>query len=72
MNYKDKSKINGLEEYKKIYNDSIDQNNSFWAENGAKPNDAIKEIDGVAVTQENANQIFSKVFIIIWFNLSYK
>ncbi|AZJ34151.1 peptidase M61 [Tenacibaculum singaporense] len=37
--------------------------NSFWAENGAQPNDAIKEVDGVAVTKENANQIFTKMFM---------
>ncbi|MHC9088759.1 peptidase M61 [Tenacibaculum mesophilum] len=39
------------------------KDNSFWAENGAQPNDAIKEVDGVAVTKESANQIFTKMFM---------
>ncbi|PHO01773.1 peptidase M61 [Rhodobacteraceae bacterium 4F10] len=39
------------------------KDNSFWTENGAQPNDAIKEVDGVAVTKESANQIFTKMFM---------
>jgi predicted metalloprotease with PDZ domain len=39
------------------------KDNSFWAENGAQPNDAIKEVDGIAVTKENANQVFTKMFM---------
>nr|BFF38982.1 peptidase M61 [Tenacibaculum mesophilum] len=39
------------------------KDNSFWAKNGAQPNDAIKEVDGVAVTKESANQIFTKMFM---------
>ncbi|RSC95621.1 M61 family metallopeptidase [Tenacibaculum singaporense] len=37
--------------------------NSFWAENGAQPNDAIKEVDGVVVTKENANQVFTNMYM---------
>ncbi|WP_428740991.1 peptidase M61 [Tenacibaculum sp.] len=37
--------------------------NSFWAENGAQPNDAIKEVDGVAVTKETANQVFTNMYM---------
>ncbi|MGG8498075.1 peptidase M61 [Tenacibaculum sp. TC6] len=39
------------------------KDNSFWAENGAQPNDAIKEVDGVVLTKENANQVFSQMFM---------
>ncbi|MDX8554805.1 peptidase M61 [Tenacibaculum sp. 1B UA] len=39
------------------------KDNSFWAENGAQSNDAIKEVDGAAITKENANQIFTKMFM---------
>ncbi|WGH74371.1 peptidase M61 [Tenacibaculum tangerinum] len=37
--------------------------NSFWAENGAQPNDIIKEVDGTMVTKETAQQIFTKMFM---------
>ncbi|WP_417800427.1 peptidase M61 [Tenacibaculum sp.] len=39
------------------------KDNSFWAENGAQSNDAIKEVDGTPVTMENANQVFTKMFM---------
>lgn len=39
------------------------KDNSFWTENGAQPNDAIKEVDGAVITKENANQIFTKMFM---------
>ncbi|CAM1363647.1 Predicted metalloprotease, contains C-terminal PDZ domain [Tenacibaculum sediminilitoris] len=39
------------------------KDNSFWAENGAQPNDAIIEVDGTKLTKENANQIFTKMFM---------
>jgi predicted metalloprotease with PDZ domain len=38
-------------------------NNSFWAEQGVLPNDVIKEINGVAVTAETANQVFQQVYM---------
>ena len=36
--------------------------NSFWHDQGAKANDVIKEVDGVVVSLENANQVFTTVF----------
>ncbi len=36
--------------------------NSFWAENGAKPNDVIKSINGTDLTMLNANQVLQGVF----------
>lgn len=44
-----------------IFNEQV-SNNSFWADNGAQPNDVIKSIDGVAISLQNANQIFGEVF----------
>lgn len=37
--------------------------NSFWAEQGAQPNDVIKSIDGTALTMQNANQVLQGVFM---------
>ena len=37
--------------------------NSFWADNGAQPNDVIKSIDGTLLTLQNANQVLEKVFM---------
>lgn len=39
------------------------KNNSFWAENGVKPGDVIKTIDGEELTLANANQVLSKAFM---------
>ncbi|CAM1365532.1 M61 family metallopeptidase [Tenacibaculum xiamenense] len=39
------------------------KNNGFWADNGALPNDAIKEVDGVKVTKETAQQVFMKMYM---------
>ncbi|WOD44083.1 peptidase M61 [Hwangdonia lutea] len=36
--------------------------NSFWAENGAKPNDVIKSINGTSVSLQNANTVLEGVF----------
>ena len=36
--------------------------NSFWKEQGVKPNDIIKSIDGKEVTLQNANQVLGEVF----------
>ncbi len=36
--------------------------NSFWADNGAQPNDVIKTINGTALTLQNANTILQEVF----------
>jgi len=45
-----------------IHFNSLVSQNSFWNEQGVQPNDVIKEIDGTAVTMQNANQIFGQVF----------
>jgi C-terminal processing protease CtpA/Prc len=37
--------------------------NSFWADNGAQPNDVIKSIDGTLLTLQNANEVLEKVFM---------
>ncbi len=39
------------------------KNNSFWAENGAQPGDAIKSVDGEQLTRENANKLFTKMYM---------
>ncbi len=39
------------------------KNNSFWADNGALPNDAIKEVDGVKISKETAQQVFMKMYM---------
>ncbi|NNC50192.1 MAG: peptidase M61 [Flaviramulus sp.] len=38
-------------------------NNSFWAEQGAQPNDVIKSIDGTELTLQNANKVLQEVFM---------
>ncbi|WP_422349291.1 peptidase M61 [Flagellimonas sp.] len=43
------------------FNDLV-TNNSFWAENGAQPNDLFKSINGTEVNLANANQVFGEVF----------
>jgi predicted metalloprotease with PDZ domain len=43
-----------------VFNELVTEN-SFWNDNGALPNDKIKEIDGVAVNLGNANAIFGEV-----------
>jgi predicted metalloprotease with PDZ domain len=43
------------------FNDLV-ADNSFWNENGAKPNDIFKSINGTEVSLTNANQIFGEVF----------
>jgi predicted metalloprotease with PDZ domain len=44
-----------------FFTDSV-LDNSFWAEQGAKPNDILKSVDGTEVTLKNANQVLVKVF----------
>lgn len=36
--------------------------NSFWHEQGVLPNDVIKEVEGVKVTLQSANQIFGQMY----------
>lgn len=45
-----------------FFNDLV-LDNSFWAEQGVLPNDVIKEVNGVVVTLQTANQIFQDVFM---------
>ncbi|MFH6770166.1 peptidase M61 [Gaetbulibacter aquiaggeris] len=45
-----------------FFNDLV-LDNSFWADQGVLPNDVIKEVDGVVVTLQTANQIFQDVFM---------
>ena len=45
-----------------FFNDLV-LDNSFWAQQGVLPNDVIKEVDGVVVTLQTANQIFQDVFM---------
>ncbi|AUS07122.1 peptidase M61 [Pseudotamlana carrageenivorans] len=37
--------------------------NSFWVENGAKPNDIIKSVGGKALTFQNANDILQEIYM---------
>ena len=37
--------------------------NSFWTEQGALPSDTITEINGTVVTMQNAQQVFTEVFM---------
>ncbi|MBT8393995.1 MAG: peptidase M61 [Bacteroidia bacterium] len=39
------------------------KDNSFWNEQGAKGGDIIKEINGEAVSLQNAQQVFTKVYM---------
>ncbi len=45
-----------------IYFNDLVKNNSFWNNQGVKPNDIIKVVDGTEVTMETANQTFGIVF----------
>jgi predicted metalloprotease with PDZ domain len=37
--------------------------NSFWNEQGVLPGDVIYEVNGTVVTMQNANQVFTEVFL---------
>ncbi len=39
------------------------KDNSFWNDQGVLPNDIITEINGTAVSMENAHQIFTEVYM---------
>jgi len=45
-----------------VYFNDLVVDNSFWNEQGVKPNDVVKIINGAEVTMQNANQIFGQVF----------
>ena len=42
-----------------IYFSDMVKKNSFWTDNGVLPNDIIKELDGLIVTLQNANEVLS-------------
>ncbi len=44
-----------------FFGDAVTEN-SFWNEQGVKPNDVIKSINGTVLTMQNANQVFTEVF----------
>lgn len=39
------------------------KDNSFWNDQGAMPNDTVSEVNGTAVSMENAQQIFMEVYM---------
>ncbi|GGG45853.1 M61 family metallopeptidase [Bizionia arctica] len=46
-----------------IYFNGLVSENSFWNDNGVKPNDVIKSVNGEEVTMMTANGVFQKVFM---------
>ncbi|KJD33017.1 peptidase M61 [Tamlana nanhaiensis] len=44
-----------------FFTDAVAEN-SFWADNGALPNDVIKTVDGTALTMQNANTVLQQIF----------
>ncbi|WP_394371894.1 M61 family metallopeptidase [Neotamlana laminarinivorans] len=44
-----------------FFTDAVAEN-SFWVENGAKPNDIIKSVEGTTLTLQNANTVLQKIF----------
>lgn len=46
-----------------IFFNSLVSQNSFWHDNGVKPNDVIKAVNGEEVNIMSANAIFQKVFM---------
>ena len=45
-----------------IFFTDLVSDNSFWAENGAKPNDDIVEVNGTKLTLQNANDVLGSTF----------
>jgi len=45
-----------------VYFNNLVVSNSFWNEQGVKPNDVVKVVNGAEVTMQNVNQIFGQVF----------
>ena len=46
-----------------IFFTDLVKENSFWADNGAQPNDVIKNINGTVLTLLNANQVLQDVYM---------
>ena len=44
------------------FNDLV-TDNSFWHENGVKPGDVVKEVNGEVLSFQNAQQIFTQVYM---------
>ena len=44
------------------FNDLV-TDNSFWNENGVKPGDVVKEVNGEVLSFQNAQQIFTQVYM---------
>jgi predicted metalloprotease with PDZ domain len=45
-----------------LYFNNLVTQNSFWKEQGVQPNDVLKEVEGTAVTLQNANQVLGQLF----------
>jgi predicted metalloprotease with PDZ domain len=45
-----------------VYFNDLVVNNSFWNEQGVKPNDVIRAVNGAEITMQNVNQIFGQIF----------
>ncbi len=54
--------VAGNQEKGTIFFTDLVNDNSFWAENGAKPNDDIIEVNGTKLTITNANNILGSTF----------
>ncbi|MBQ4819127.1 peptidase M61 [Aquimarina sp. MMG016] len=54
--------VAGNQEKGTIYFTDLVTANSFWAENGVKPNDEIVEVNGAKLTLENANMLLGATF----------
>ncbi|KJD36229.1 peptidase M61 [Tamlana sedimentorum] len=54
--------VSGNPENGTIFFTEAVEKNSFWADNGAKPNDIIKSVGGTALTMLNANAILQQIF----------
>ena len=54
--------VSGDPQKRTIFFTDMVADNSFWDDNGAKPNDVIKSINGETLTMLNANQLLEGVF----------
>ncbi|MDY8135624.1 peptidase M61 [Aquimarina sp. 2201CG5-10] len=54
--------VAGSQENGTLFFTDLVADNSFWADNGAKPNDVISEINGTKVTLANANSVLTASF----------
>ncbi|EZH75391.1 peptidase M61 [Aquimarina atlantica] len=54
--------VAGNQEKGTIFFTDLVSDNSFWADNGAKPNDDIVEVNGTKLTLQNANNVLGSTF----------